>query len=127
RTPGSLFDDLRDLFPRVRHNQQHGIRVDLRAPPENVRDAYRKLLVLAAQEGQPRQSTESPRDFAQRLGGVWVSVADPLDNLTRRYIATRYGETTSDDDLNDVRQSWDRIRTSVGEAVPASQRHPQHE
>jgi len=127
RTPGSLFDDLRDLFPRVRHNQQHGIRVDLRAPPENVRDAYRKLLMLAAQEGQPREPSESPRDFAQRLGSAWTGLADPLDDLTRRYIATRYGETTSDDDLSSVRGAWERIRTSVGEAAPASQRHPQHE
>jgi hypothetical protein len=113
RTSGSLFDDLRDLFPRLRRNQQHGIQVDLRTPPESVRDAYRKLLVLAAQEGQAREPAESPRDFAQRLGSAWVELADPLDDLTHRYVATRYGETSDDDDLSHVRRAWERIRLSV--------------
>jgi len=109
RTSGSFFDDLRNLLPRLRHGQP-GIRVDLRAPPKSVRDAYRKVLVLAAQRGQPREPTESPRDFAQRLGSTWIDLAEPLDELTRRYVATRYRETTSDDDLSSVRGAWERIR-----------------
>jgi hypothetical protein len=109
RTSGSLFDNLQDLFKRPRHNQQHGVRIDLRTPPESVRDAYRKLLVLAAQEGQPREPIESPRDFARRLGSVWVDLADPLDELTQCYVATRYGETTSDEDLSVVCSAWERI------------------
>jgi len=114
RESGSFFDDLRDLWPR-RRPRRPNLTVDLRAPPETVRDAYRKLLVLATREGQPRAPAESPRDYARRLAEVWIDLDEPLADLTRRYISARYGESSTADDLSHARQAWERIRFSLME------------
>jgi len=119
--PGSLLGNLRDLWPR-RRPRQSGVTVDLRAPPTDVRDAYRKMLVVATRSGQPRAPTESARDYAVRLSGIWTDLDLPITELTGRYILTRYGDTSSADDLRHASAAWERIRIALLEAEAGAQR-----
>jgi uncharacterized membrane protein len=118
--PGSLLGNLRDLWPR-RRPRHNGVLVDLRAPPTDVRDAYRKLLVIATRAGQPRAPSESPRDYAMRLSGIWTDLDLPITELTSRYIATRYGETSAADDLRHAGAAWERIRVALVENAQAGE------
>jgi hypothetical protein len=111
----SFFGNLRDLWPR-RPSRRQRATIDLHAPPADVRDAYRKLLVIATRSGQPRVPSESPRDYAVRLAGVWSDLGAPIVDLTERYVAVRYGEISSIDDLNHARVAWERIRAVLLEA-----------
>ncbi len=113
RSDGSLLADVRDLVSGLGFGRRHANRVDLRAPPVSVRDAYRKLLVLAAQEGQRLTPTESPRDFSTRLGLAWVELSGAVDDLTGRYVAERYGETSTEEDLAVAIQAWQQIHEGL--------------
>ncbi|HUZ00350.1 MAG TPA: DUF4129 domain-containing protein [Thermomicrobiaceae bacterium] len=86
---------------------------DLNAAPASVRDAYRHLLVLAERRQRARAAAESPVDFAARLETVWPAVDDPLDDLTARYLAARYGDSESVEDLAHARDDWAAIRVRL--------------
>ncbi len=109
RSDGSLLADVRDLISGLGLGRRSAQRVDLHSPPVSVRDAYRKLLVLSAREGQRLRSTESPRDFATRLGIAWVDLSGSVDELTGRYVADRYGEISTAEDLAAASQAWHQI------------------
>ncbi len=84
--------------------------VDLDAEPVDVRDAYRHLLALGDREGQSRQASESASDYLDRLRTAWTSAGEPLDDLTLRYLAARYAEQSSDEDVSRARQDWRVLR-----------------
>lgn len=111
----AAMDQLRGWLHGLRRpGRAAAARFDLGGAPVTVRDAYRHLLVLAAGRGQARAPVESPTDYAGRLGGVWRDARDPLDDLTRRYLAARYGEQSSAADDALAREDWERIRERVG-------------
>ena len=83
---------------------------DIDAEPVDVRDAYRHLLVLGDREGQPRQANESANDYLTRLRVAWATSGEPLDDLTLRYLAARYAEQSSDEDLVHARRDWRQLR-----------------
>ncbi|HET9014247.1 MAG TPA: DUF4129 domain-containing protein [Thermomicrobiaceae bacterium] len=87
--------------------------VDLNAAPASVRDAYRHLLVLAERRERARRAAESPVDYAARLEAAWPAVDDPLDDLTARYLAARYGEVESAEDVARARDDWAAIRARL--------------
>ena len=87
---------------------------DLNAEPADVRDAYRHLLVLANQQGQGRAATESASDYLNRLRVAWSNAGEPLDDLTLRYLAARYAEQSSAEDLLRARQDWQSLRSRFG-------------
>lgn len=105
---GSLLTDLRNLFAGFGLGRRR-TKVDLRAPPISVRDAYRKLLILAAQEGQCLTPVESPRDFAQRLATDWSELSASIENLTSQYVAVRYGDIDASANLAYVSEVWQHI------------------
>ncbi len=83
---------------------------DLDAEPLDVRDAYRHLLVLGDLQGQARQPNESPSDYLARLRMAWATAGEPLDDLTLRYLAARYAEESSEEDVSRARQDWRSLR-----------------
>ena len=83
---------------------------DLNAEPIDVRDAYRHLLALGEREGRARLSKESANDYLKRLEAVWANASEPLDDLTRRYLAARYAEESSDEDVSHARRDWQQLR-----------------
>lgn len=108
-------DQLRGWLHGLRPRRAAGERIspwDLNTVPATVRDAYRHVLVLAARQGKTtaRTPVESPVDYADRVGGVWRPARDPLDDLTLRYLHSRYGERDSDEDAKLAREDWEAIR-----------------
>lgn len=87
---------------------------DLNAEPVDVRDAYRHLLVLAGREGKPRLARESANDYLDRLRGEWTNAGETLDDLTLRYLAARYAEHSSEEDVSRARQDWHALRARFG-------------
>lgn len=83
---------------------------DIDAEPVDVRDAYRHLLVLGEREGQPRRPNESANDYLSRLRLAWATSGEPLDDLTVRYLAARYAEHSSDEDVTHARRDWRQLR-----------------
>jgi hypothetical protein len=83
---------------------------DIDAEPVDVRDAYRHLLVLGDRQGQTRQPNESASDYLDRLRVAWATSGEPLDDLTLRYLAARYAEQTSAEDLAHARRDWRQLR-----------------
>ena len=99
---------LRNLFRRNRHGA--GVeRIDLRATPPTVRDAYRALQALAARDGVPRKPFETPAEFARRLSRVWPAEAQEIADLTSRYERVRYAGGIDEADRADAQQSWGSI------------------
>lgn len=84
--------------------------LDLDRVPRDVRDAYRRILVLAATNGHPRSSTETPSDYTGRLKAHWPELIVPLDDLTDRYLDARYGDQSSDQDAAHALRDWEMIR-----------------
>ncbi len=83
---------------------------DFNAEPVDVRDAYRHLLALGEREGRTRLPKESANDYLQRLELAWANASEPLDDLTRRYLAARYAEESSDEDISRARRDWQQLR-----------------
>jgi hypothetical protein len=99
---------LRNLFRRNRHDA--GIeRIDLKATPPTVRDAYRSLQALAARDGVARKPFETPAEFARRLSRVWPAEAPEIADLTSRYERVRYAGGIDDVDRAAAQQSWGSI------------------
>ena len=83
---------------------------DFNAEPVDVRDAYRHLLALGDREGRARLPKESASDYRQRLEAAWANASEPLDDLTRRYLAARYAEESSEEDVSHARRDWLQLR-----------------
>jgi hypothetical protein len=99
---------LRGLRPQRADGRDHAF--DLDTEPVDVRDAYRHLLVLADNRGQGRRPNESASDYLHRLRVAWANSAAPLDDLTLRYLAARYAEESSEEDVSRARQDWRTLR-----------------
>jgi hypothetical protein len=72
-------------------------------PFEDIRAAYRRVLIVARQRQSPRASAETPREFERRLSRVFESSPEgdpsgPLYVLTSLYQRVRYGDDRLGDD-----------------------------
>lgn len=99
---------LRNLFRRGARGSRIP-RLDLDATPGSVRDAWRYLQVLAVRQDAGRWERETPRDFADRLRGVWPGTAASLNDLVARYERSRYGEIDSEQDRAAAADAWTDI------------------
>lgn len=99
---------LRDLLRR-RHRGSRIPKLNLDAPPGSVREAWRYLQVLAVRQDAGRAERETPQDFAARLRAVWPGTATPLNDLTRRYERSRYGDLDSERDRDAATDDWTEI------------------
>ncbi|HET7035957.1 MAG TPA: DUF4129 domain-containing protein [Thermomicrobiaceae bacterium] len=109
---------LRDLLSGLRpHRAGHAqaARFDLSGEPADVREAYRRLVVLGAREGNERQPGETALDYSARLGRAWADLGEPLGDLTGRYLRARYAEESDQEDVRRARLDW---RAIAGRIVP---------
>jgi hypothetical protein len=107
----ALMSDLKSMLGGLRRGwMSRQARFNLRRQPETVRDAYQHVIVHAGRQGIPRDERETPRQYSTRLSQAEPDVHDPIDDLTERYIRARYGELTSDEDVQIAREDWDVIR-----------------
>ncbi|HEX5505380.1 MAG TPA: DUF4129 domain-containing protein [Thermomicrobiales bacterium] len=111
-----LLDQLRNAFRRRRAARAAGGTIALTDSPASVREAFQYLSVLAQREGAGRRDAESASDFARRLDTLWPDAAEPVDDLTARYLRVRYGERPDAPERGPARAAWLRIwrRGDVG-------------
>lgn len=111
-----LLDQLRNAFRRRQATKAAAGMVALTDSPASVREAFLYLSVLAEREGAGRRDAESASDFARRLDALWPDAAEPVDDLTARYLRVRYGERPDAPEREPARAAWRRIwrRGSVG-------------
>lgn len=119
---------LRSLRPRRRRPaHRQATTLDFSQPPQDVRSAYRYLLVLGQQHEQPREPAETPIDYLADLTERWPEVGAPLDDLTTRYLHVRYGERSTGDDPSMARHDWETIYQHVASDNHAGQPGADHQ
>jgi hypothetical protein len=101
---------LRRLVTRRHAARPEREKIDLTREPASVREAYRFLLTLAARSDLGRQPAESASAFSRRLATAWPDVAEPVLDLTERYLRVRYGEEPEEPDSIPARDDWRAIR-----------------
>jgi hypothetical protein len=77
-----------------RHAKSQPLFAALPNRPEDprlvVRAAYRRLLEMGLQLGQPRQPGQTPADYLATLVSLWPQEAEALRTITEAYTAARY-------------------------------------
>jgi hypothetical protein len=77
----------------------------------SIREIYQHLLWQAARMRIPRESYETPFEYARRLGQAVPDGREPLNEITRLYIDVRYGEHQMEDKkIDDANNIWERLR-----------------
>lgn len=110
-TRDALMSDISGFFAGLRRglwNRQS--RFNLQRRPETVRDAYQHVIVHGNRQGFGRQPQETPGEYATRLSRVEPDVSDPVDDLTDRYLRARYGDLSTDEDVQMAQEDWEAIR-----------------
>ncbi|HEU5422378.1 MAG TPA: DUF4129 domain-containing protein, partial [Nitrolancea sp.] len=107
-----LRDLLSGLRPR-RAGHAQAARFDLAGEPADVREAYRRVVVLGAREGNERQPGETALDYSARLERVWADLGEPLGDLTGRYLRARYAEESDQEDVRRARLDWRAIAARI--------------
>jgi len=82
--------------------------------PRTVREVYREFLRFGRRAGFPRQSAQTPSEYARHPSLASPSLADPVARLTRSYVSVRYGEIAGDDAMVDEsRLALEQIRLGI--------------
>ena len=101
---GSLLkQQIRNLFQR-KSGAGKPRKLDLASDPASVRESMLFLQVLAGRLSTPRQPSETPHDFTERLQIEWPTLDAELTEINARYERVRYGET--DEDRAAVVTAW---------------------
>ncbi|MCS6826712.1 MAG: DUF4129 domain-containing protein [Caldilinea sp.] len=89
----------------------------LLTPEQRVRFLYFRLLEQGAAQGVARRAAETPIHYAVRLENALDASAETraaIDALTDAFIQIRYaGETVKSDDVDALRQTWERLRKTL--------------
>jgi hypothetical protein len=77
----------------------------------SIREIYQHLLWQAARLRIPRESYETPSEYAGRLGQAVPDSKVPLDEITNLYIDVRYGEHQMEEKkIDDANNIWEKLR-----------------
>lgn len=79
-----------------------------------VRQLYRSMCLEAADQGHPRDPSQTPFEYLPGLFEVWPEGADDVRLITDAYVRVRYGEAPETaEELEEIRQAWQRLLDSV--------------
>ena len=77
----------------------------------SIREIYQHLLWQAARLRIPRETSETPFEYAGRLGKAVPDSKEPLNEITRLYIDVRYGERQEEEKKVDTANNiWEGLR-----------------
>jgi hypothetical protein len=77
----------------------------------SIREIYQHLLWQAARLRIPRETSETPSEYAGRLGKAVPDSKEPLNEITGLYLDVRYGEHQMEDrKIDDANNIWERLR-----------------
>lgn len=80
-----------------------------RARKDAVRAAYERFCRKLARRGLPRHPAEGPLVYARRAAQWKPEAAPAIDTITKRYVALRYGNQTTAEDLLEFERSVSRF------------------
>jgi hypothetical protein len=80
-----------------------------RARKDAVRAAYERFCRKLARRGLPRHPAEGPLVYARRAAQWKPEAAPAIDTITSRYVALRYGNQTTAEDLLEFERSFSRF------------------
>ncbi|WP_448575603.1 DUF4129 domain-containing protein [Thermomicrobium sp.] len=83
--------------------------------PYDVRSAYRAALVLLAARGFVRRDSETPLELAHRVTSIRHDLAQPLQDLTARYLVARYAEREDPRDRAAALEDWRELARRLAE------------
>lgn len=79
-----------------------------------VRQLYRSMCLEAADQGHPRDPSQTPFEYLPGLFEVWPESVDDVRLITDAYVRVRYGEAPETaEELDAIRQAWQRLIKSV--------------
>jgi Domain of unknown function (DUF4129) len=87
------------------------------AATNRVREAYRAFLVLCTSNGLVRLESETPLEFAQRLGQRQVSALEHASTLTRLYEPVRYGGVSDSDGASAAERALIALRNILQPSI----------
>lgn len=79
-----------------------------------VRQLYRSMCLEAADQGHPRDPSQTPFEYLPALSEVWPEGVDDVRLITDAYVRVRYGEAPETaEELDEIRQAWQRLLNSI--------------
>jgi hypothetical protein len=76
----------------------------------SIREIYQHLLWQGACLRIPREDSETPSEYARRLGRFAPDGREPLNEITSLYIDVRYGEHQMEDKrIDDANSNWGKL------------------
>jgi len=90
------------------------LRVNALPPREQIRYFYLSTLRRAADEGLPRDKSETPTEYAQDLQDQWPEAGEEIDALTAAFLEARYSRRRyQPQDVNPVKKVWKHVRRTI--------------
>jgi len=107
---------VRDFLPTLRWSGS-ALRLPRRVSglPHDVRSAYRAALALLAARGFVRRDSETPLELARRVTSIRHDLAQPLRDLTARYLVARYAEREDPHDRAAAVDDWRELARRLAE------------
>ena len=106
-------DWLGSLLPR-RNRDLFDQALDASDPRQAVRLLYRRLLQAARKLGRPRARGQTPDGFARALSSLVPEEQDNVQQVTRRYVAVRYGDREpTPEQVQETRDAVDRVERAL--------------
>ena len=111
---------------RIESNQSESLaRLEPEAATGRVREAYRAFLALCTRNGLVRLDSETPLEFAQRLGQRQALALDFASELTRLYEPVRYGGVSDSAGAQAAERALVALN-SILKPLDSNQANPQH-
>lgn len=89
-------------------------RVNALPPRDQIRYFYLSTVRRASDEGVPRQSNQTPSEYAGDLRSQWPEAREEIDALTESFVEARYSARTFDrEDVGPVKEIWRRVRRHI--------------
>lgn len=96
-------------------------RSEPKFPREQVRRYYLAAVEEAAEEGAPRQASQTPSEFANDLAANWPESDQDIESLTEAFLDARYSAREIDEeDATAARGAWRRLAEAFRRPKPDS-------
>jgi hypothetical protein len=90
------------------------IRLGGLSPREKIRYFYLSTVRRAGERGVPRDSAETPLEFAEDLKDGWPEVEEEVEELTDAFLKARYSDDpVVSEDVPEVKETWKDVRRQI--------------
>jgi hypothetical protein len=90
------------------------VRLNALSPQEKVRYFYLSTVKRAAQQGVPRQESETPSEYATDLKENWPDTETAVDELTEAFLHARYSrQPVTEEEIPPIKAQWQRLKARL--------------